>query len=81
MVAARTPNVYLETCDANTDDIYDAVSGSGAAKVLYASHWFPDEMVIHLERHRLAIPDPIDLALVLGENALRILDARAGGTL
>lgn len=78
MVAKRTPNVYLETSDTNEDDIFDAVHGSGAAKVLYASHWFPDEMQAHLTRHRAAIAQPEELALVLGLNAQNILAARTG---
>ncbi|MBI1294357.1 amidohydrolase family protein [bacterium] len=78
MVAKRTDNVYLETSDTNEDDIFDAVTGSGAPKVLYASHWFPDEMTVHLSRHRAAIADPGDLVRVLGLNAQKILDARSG---
>lgn len=76
MVARRTDNVYLETSDTNIEEIKVAVDEAGARKVLYASHWPPDEMEHHLDRHTHAGLTPADCALVLGENARRIFDAR-----
>lgn len=76
MVAARTANVFLETSDTNVDDLSAAFQAVGARKILYASHWHPDVMQEHISMHRSAIPDQIDQALVLGENARRIFDSR-----
>jgi predicted TIM-barrel fold metal-dependent hydrolase len=75
MVARRTRNLYLETSDA-TLEVLDEAMSAGAHKMLYASHWPPDEMQMHLARHRQAIEDPEELALVLGGNAERILCVR-----
>lgn len=75
MVARRTANLYLETSDATLEVLEEAMSAS-AHKVLYASHWPPDEMSMQLARHRQFIVDPAELALVFGGNAERILAAR-----
>ncbi len=75
MVARRTQNLYLETSDATLEVIEDAMS-AGAQKVLFASHWPPDEMQMQLARHRKAITCLEELFLVLGGNAERILNAR-----
>jgi uncharacterized protein len=77
MVAGRTANLYLETSDTTLEVLDDAMD-AGAEKVLYASHWPPDEMGTQLARHRQAIPDARELALVLGGNAQRILDLKLG---
>jgi predicted TIM-barrel fold metal-dependent hydrolase len=76
MVSQRTPNLYLETSNGTLEVIEDAVKGAGAQKVLFASHWPPDEMAEQLAKHRQLISDPADLALVLGGNAARVLEAR-----
>ncbi len=76
MVAARTENVFLETSDTNIDELSAALEAVGARKILYASHWHPDVMQSHIAMHRSALRQPVDQALVLGENAQRIFDAR-----
>lgn len=76
MVARRTENVYLETSDTNIEEIRVAVGEAGTGKVLYASHWPPDEMEYHLYRHKQAGLTPAECELVLGGNAERIFAAR-----
>ena len=76
LVAKRTDNVYLETSDASLEVLDDSLSGAGARKVLYASHWPPNDMKGQLGRHRKVISDAGELSQVLGENAVRILDSR-----
>jgi uncharacterized protein len=78
MVARRTDNVFLETSETNTEEIYAVYTACGAKKLLYAtnSQFYLDEMAEHIQKHRRVITDPADQEYVFYRNARAILDAK-----
>ncbi len=73
MVAARTPNVYVETSGALPLYVRDAVRVCGAEKLLMGTDWPAGDFVVQRLILQRTVPDPAARKLIEGENMERLL--------
>jgi predicted TIM-barrel fold metal-dependent hydrolase len=75
MVAARTPNVYVETSGAMSLYVRDAVRLCGPEKVLMGTDWPAGDFVLERLKMERTIPDAAARRFVEGENMARLLES------
>ena len=73
-VATWNENVYLGSHAAPSSVIRLAVERAGAHKVLLGTDWPHESFEVEIKKIEMAVSDPADRRLVLGENARRIFN-------
>jgi len=73
-VATWNRNVYLGSHAATGSVIRMAIERAGAHKVLLGTDWPHEDFEVEIKKIEMAVPDPADRELVLGENARRLFD-------
>ncbi len=73
-VATWNKNVYLGSHAAPGSVIREAVKRAGADKVILGTDWPYQDFEVEIKKMEMAVPNPADLKLVLGENTRRLFD-------
>ena len=73
MVAQRCPNVWLEHSSGISLGVAQSVRAVGAHRVVLGSDTPHMDFEVELYKIRISVPEPCDQALILGQNALRLL--------
>ncbi len=73
-VATWNKNVYLGSHAAPGSVIRQAVKRAGAHKVILGTDWPYQDFEVEIKKMEMAVPDPADLKLVLGENTRRMFN-------
>lgn len=71
-VATWNENVYLGSHAAPGSIIRMAVERAGAHKVVLGADWPYEDFEVEIKKIAMAVPDPADRKLVLGENSQRL---------
>ena len=73
-VATWNKNVYLGSHAAPGSIIRKSVERAGAHKVVLGTDWPFEDFEVEIIKIEMAVPNPVDRKLVLGENSKRLFD-------